>query len=350
MLPPGTYFVEVSGYQSLFSEETGAYTLEVGFAPDRLPRRLSDFDGDGAPDLLLRHADGRWSVRAMAGRRQTDARTAAPTRSRQWRLTALADLNGDGRDDIVLRHADGRWMYHAMNGHRSDPDERGALDLTRGLGWRFAGSGDFDGDGRDDILLRHPDGRWRDYRMNGRRAAVSLPQLPLEPAWHLAGIGDLDGDGADDLLLRDTGGGWRYYHVDDSGRWTGRDADLTGDTGYRVAGVGDLNGDGQDDVLLRSTSGRWQYQPMNGHRAVAAGHGDAQLPRDRDWRLAGIGDLNGDGNDDVLLRHAEGRWYYAAMDWRLRLSPDSGGAGLPKDQAWSIPPLLEASVGFGEAH
>ena len=24
-----------------------------------------------------------------------------------------------------------------------------------------------------------------------------------------------------------------------------------------------------------------------------------------------LGDLNGDGKDDVLLRHADGRWYYS---------------------------------------
>ena len=37
--------------------------------------------------------------------------------------------------------------------------------------------------------------------------------------------------------------------------------------------------------------------------------------RDLDWQVAGIGDLNGDGKDDVLLRHTDGRW---AMDGRCR--------------------------------
>ena len=348
VLPPGTYYADVRGYQFFFTGETGAYSLEVGFVPKRQPRRFGDFDGDGAPDVLLRHGDGRWSIRGMDGRRQTYARTADPTRNRQWRLAALADLNGDDRDDVILRHADGRWMYHAMNGHRSQHDDRGALNLTRGANWRIAGSGDFDGDGKDDLLLRSVDGRWRHYRMDGRVGAVALSELPVEIEWRLAGIGDLDGNGSDELLLRDTDGAWRYYHIDEGGRWAGREADLASDPAYRVAGIGDLNGDGNDDVLLREMTGRWEYRPMNGHRAIAAGSGSADIPSNPLWRLAGIGDLNGDGNDDVLLRHANGQWRYVAMAGSRAISGDTGAAALPRDLSWSIPPLLETGGSFAD--
>ncbi len=346
VLHPGTYYAVVRGYH--FTQEIGAYSLEVGFMPKRQPRRFGDFDGDGATDVLLRHRDGRWSIRGVDGRRQTYARTADPTRNRQWRLAALADLNGDDRDDVILRHADGRWMYHAMNGHRSQHDDRGALNLTRGANWRIAGSGDFDGDGKDDLLLRNVDGRWRYYRMDGRVGAVALSELPVELEWHLAGIGDLDGNGSDELLLRDTDGAWRYYHIDEDGRWAGREVDLANDPSKRVAGIGDLNGDGNDDVLLREMTGRWEYRPMNGHRAIATGSGRAEIPSNPIWRLAGIGDLNGDGNDDVLLRHANGQWRYVAMAGSRAISGDTGEAALPRDLLWSIPPLLKTESSFAD--
>ena len=345
-LSPGTYFIEVRGFEFLFVGETGAYTLEIGFVPSRQPRLVGDFDGDGSRDVLLRHADGRWLLRSMDGRRRTGDRWANLTRNRQWRAVALADLNGDGQDDIVLRHADGRWMYHPMDGHRSVHGERGALHMTRGEDWRVAGSGDFDGDGQDDLLLHHTDGRWRDYCMDGRISAVALPALPSESDWYVAGIGDFDGDGKQDLLLREIGGGLRYYRVDEDGHWTGRQADSIGDPEHRIAAVADLNGDGMDDVLLRDRSGAWVYQPMDGHRAIAVGRGAAGITRDPTWRLAGVGDLNGDGNDDVLLRHADGAWRYTAMDGRRVISSDSGPAQLPRDLSWSIPPLPEAGSGL----
>ena len=44
--------------------------------------------------------------------------------------------------------------------------------------------------------------------------------------------------------------------------------------------------------------------------------------------LPSLGDLNGDGRDDVLLRHTDGRWYYYPMDGRRHLVGQRGGAGI----------------------
>ena len=44
---------------------------------------------------------------------------------------SLGDFNGDGRDDVLLRHEDGRWWYYPMNGRRHIVSQRGLADLTR---------------------------------------------------------------------------------------------------------------------------------------------------------------------------------------------------------------------------
>ena len=129
----------------------------------------------------------------------------------------LGDLNGDGKDDVLLRNEDGRWFYYPMDGRRHIVSQRGLAALTPNLAWQFAGIGDLNGDGKDDVLVRNEDGRWFYYPMDGRRPIVSqrgLADLTRNLAWQPAGIGDFNGDGKDDVLLRNEDGRWFYYPMD----------------------------------------------------------------------------------------------------------------------------------------
>ena len=316
------------------------HTGEHGANPTQI---LGDFNGDGRDDVLLRHTDGRWFYYPMDGRSYDTAGRgyANLTRNLDWRFAGIGDLNGDGKDDVLLRHTDGRWFYYPMDGRYHITSGRGLANLTPNLDWQFAGIGDLNGDGRDDVLLRHTDGRWWYYPMDGRYHITDergLAGLTRNLDWHVAGIGDLNGDNRDDVLLRHTDGRWYYYPMD--GRRFIADergaADLTGDLDWRVAGIGDLNGDDRDDVLLRHTDGRWYYYPMDGRSHVAAESGLAGLTRNLDWRVAGIGDLNGDDRDDVLLRHTNNRWYYYPMDGRRFITAERGTASLSANSDWSI--------------
>ena len=248
----------------------------------------------------------------------------------------FGDFNGDGKDDVLLRHASGSWSYYPMDGRRRSQGAGGAA-LVGDRSWLFAGIGDLNGDGNDDVLLRHVDGRWRIFAMNGREvlADLALQGATKDARWHFAAVGDFDGDGYADLLLRHDNGRWLYQPtrdgavVDGSGR-----ANMTRNLAWRFAGVGDLNGDGKSDVLLRHEDGRWFYYPMDG-RLRQAGYGTAALDRDRAWRFAGLGDFNGDGNDDVLLRHEDGRWLYSPMDGRRRMA-GRGEVELTTDTRWAL--------------
>ena len=74
--------------------------------------------------------------------------------------------------------------------------------------WQVAGTGDFNGDGRDDILWRNDDGRVIDWlgRADGGFAS-NTPTAPRCPtSWQVASIGDFNGDGRDDILWRNDNG------------------------------------------------------------------------------------------------------------------------------------------------
>ena len=297
---------------------------------------FGDFNGDGRDDVLLRHASGSWSYYPMDGRRRGEgAGGAAIVRDRSWLFAGIGDFNGDGNDDVLLRHVDGRWRYFAMNGREVLADQT-LQGLTVNTQWHFAAVGDFNGDGFADVLLRHDNGRWHYYPT--RNGAVidgaGRPNMTRNLAWRFAGVGDLNGDGNDDVLLRQEDGRWFYYPLEgrlrqDEGSGT---ASLGRDRAWRFAGLGDLNGDGNDDVLLRHEDGRWFYYPMQGRRRLA-GQGEVALDTDTKWALAGMGDLNGDGKADVLLRHEDGRWRYRPMDGGAVL-PGGGNASITRDLAW----------------
>ena len=352
----GTYYLRISAYRNV----TGDYTLRVRHVPaengsdengpgneaaqnSTVNPSLGDFNGDGRDDVLLRHTDGRWWYYPMNGRRHIVSQRglAGLTRNLDWQFTGIGDFNGDGKDDVLLRHEDGRWYYYPMNGRRPIVSQRGYADLTRNRDWQFTGIGDFNGDGKDDVLLRHEDGRWWYYPMNGRRHITTesgQAGLTASLAWQFTGIGDFNGDDRDDVLLRHEDGRWFYYAMDGrrpiiSERGV---TDLTRNLAWQLAGIGDFNGDGKDDVLLRNEDSRWWYYPMDGRRHIVSGRGYADLTRNRAWQLAGIGDLNGDGRDDVLLRNEDGRWWYYPMNGRRHIVSGRGYADLTRNLAWSI--------------
>src|SRR4029453_645413 len=86
-----------------------------------------------------------------------DANAPAPV-DLAWQVKGVGDFDGDGRSDILWRYTDGQVAIWRTAGGgragRSYPGGRG-----RGLGWTIQGVGDFDGDGRSDILWRDRNGQ-----------------------------------------------------------------------------------------------------------------------------------------------------------------------------------------------
>ncbi|MCY4012145.1 MAG: FG-GAP-like repeat-containing protein [Gammaproteobacteria bacterium] len=325
--------------------DTGNHRVR-GFAPPiPVPGQVGDLDDDGTDDVLLRRADGRWHFDPVTDRRVR--RDEPPRKVRfgrgaaelpgdpAWGFVAIGDFDGRGGDEVLLRHEDGRWRLHPMAGRRAGGAPVELVGLPRDISLLWAGAGDFNGDGTDDILVRRDDGFWFHYAMDGLRVVADgsgRARVTRDLDYRPSAVGDFDGDGKDDVLVRRRDGNWYRYRMDGRGN-AGRRAraGLPSDWGWRIAGVGDFDGDGVDDVYMRHfADGRWWFHAGAGRASAAA-----RMTTSRDFHIAAAGDFNGDGRDDFLVRRlTTGHWFYYALDG-ARVEYRSW-ASLTREPVWTV--------------
>src|SRR3954463_11387593 len=108
------------------------------------------------------------------------------------------------------------------------------------------GRGDFNGDGRSDILWRNvTTGENYLYPMNGRQILAEEGYLRTVPDLNrkIAGIGDFDGDGKSAILWRNSSTGENYIYLMDGTTIVGEGYIRTvPDQNWQVAGIGDFDG------------------------------------------------------------------------------------------------------------
>jgi hypothetical protein len=273
----------------------------------------NDFNGDGRSDILWRNDSGafsNWLATVNGGWQNNDANAAgyAPT---SWQIAGTGDFNGDHRDDILWRSDTGalsNWLATANGGWQNNDVNGASVAPTS---WQIVGVGDFNGDNRDDILWRSDTGglsNWLStanggWQNNDANAASSAPT-----SWQIAAVGDFNGDNRDDILWRNSSGAFSNWLSTANGGWQNNDANAASfaPTSWHIAGVGDFNGDGRDDILWRSDTGAlsnwlatatggWQNNDVNAASSAPLS-----------WHIASIGDFNGDGRDDILWRSDTG--------------------------------------------
>ena len=305
----------------------------------------NDFNGDGRSDILWRNVDGQlsnWLGQATGGFTPNDANaaTVVPT---AWQVAGTGDFNGDGRDDILWRNVDGQltnWLGTANGGFT--PNDANAATVAP-TDWQVAGTGDFNGDGRDDILWRNTDGtvsNWLGTATGGFTPNDANAARFAPTDWHVVGTGDFNGDGRDDILWRNDDGSLSDWLGQADGGFVLNDAiALTVvPTAWIVAGTGDFNGDGRDDILWRNTDGtlsNWLGQANGG---FVANDANAAVFVPTDWSVVATGDFNGDGRDDILWRHTDG----TLSDWLGTASggftPNDANAAASVPTSWHVQP------------
>ncbi|MCC7487986.1 MAG: VCBS repeat-containing protein [Burkholderiales bacterium] len=157
----------------------------------------------------------------------------------------------------------------------------------------LVGTGDFDGDGKGDILWRDEAGQASLWRMNGTTIVTTNegivgPQFSGDTNWVVVGTGDADGDNRADVYWRNESDGRLGLWLSSAsgelaapGDWTGGDL-----INWQVADVNDYDGDGLHDLLLRKEDGTnaiWKLDALTAESSTILG-GPAKGAQ---WAVAG---------------------------------------------------------------
>ncbi len=303
----------------------------------------ADFGADGKSDILWRNGTtGENYVYPMNGTTilgtEGYLRTVA---DQNWKVVGLGDFDGDGQADILWRNASSGQNYiYFMDGTTIKPSE-GYIRTVADQNWQVAGVGDFDGDGKADILWRNSTtGENYLYPMDGLTILGTEGYLRTvaDTTWQIAGVGDFDGDGKADVLWRNASTGENYLYPMDGTTIKPSEGYLrtVPDLNWKIAGVGDFNGDGKTDILWRNgTTGENYLYPMNG-KTILGTEGYLRTVPDQSWQVKGTGDYDGDGKADVLWRNAStGENYLYPMDG-TSIKPTEGYLRTVADQHWQL--------------
>ena len=273
----------------------------------------NDFNGDGRSDILWRNDSGLvtdWLAQSNGSFYGNSGNVLAQI-DNSWHIAGTGDFNGDGRVDILWRNDSGLvtdWLSQSNGGFYGNS---GNFLAQIDNGWQIVGTGDFNADGRTDILWRNSSGLLTDWlaQSNGGFYGNSSNFLgQLDTSWHVAGTGDFNGDGVDDFLLRKDDGTVTDWLGQPNGSFVQNNANFQAQVGtsWHIAGTGDFNGDGLTDILWVNDSGQvtdWLGQ-FNGTFHGNSGGFLGQL--DTSWHVVQTGDFNGDAIDDILWRNNDG--------------------------------------------
>jgi predicted outer membrane repeat protein len=291
---------------------------------------VGDFNGDGLTDIITFTRDNPNAVGDVYVALSDGTQFGSSEKWHDWfavsadQTVVIGDYNGDGLDDIATwLRTTSREVYVALS-YGSGMDTESIWLSTIGVdNGDLLQSGDFNGDGYDDLVL---------FARNEGKVYVALSNgngFAAPTVWHnwfavssyeRPKVGDIDGDGLDDIVTfatdSPTAQGDVYIALSTGARFgDGQNSDKWHDwfsvDPEQTVQIGDLDGDGRDDFLT--------FMPPPSGQVYAVYSEGSFLSDNVLWNqdfassesdIPCTGDVNGDGKSDLIgFYQGEGKVY-----------------------------------------
>jgi pimeloyl-ACP methyl ester carboxylesterase len=234
--------------------------------------------------------------------------------------SSIADMNGDGNKDLLITGEDANGyptttLY--LGDGKGDFTQAGA-DLV-GVWLSSASIADVDEDGNRDLLItgnagtnNNPDPTTTLYLGDGQGGFTEANAGLTGVALSSTSIADVDGDGNKDLLITgdtvadflDKNPTATLYLGDGQGGFTEANAGLT-DVNYSSTSIADMDGDGNQDLLIAGSAGTLNNLYLKTALYLGDGQGNftetsVGLAETR-YSSTSIADVDGDADPDFLV-------------------------------------------------
>ncbi len=269
-----------------------------------------DIDNSGISDVLFQWTGGGYQLGYwMNGRSEYNGesfwRCVGATHSKDWEVLGNYVMDFDGNADTVLvgnvqpeGGFKGAYIGYYKDG--VDADENwvtiGYLTNEDNIVWQNKVCNLTGNEGANSIVWYAPElhalGVWKDGREDWQHISDQFGGTE----WTLAGCGDFDGDGKDSIVMS-LYNGVGFYSVGldgimksmGSGNWVD----------WEIRAIGDFSGDRKDDIVAfhKETGSMVLFED-----GVIEGYTSLGQLDPNDWFVVGAGDYNGDQKDDLLVR------------------------------------------------
>ncbi|MCW3095457.1 MAG: hypothetical protein JWL77_1075 [Chthonomonadaceae bacterium] len=217
-----------------------------------------DFNNDGNTDLLIQNAStnaiASWF---MQGSQWNGGAFFSLTPPSDYALVGVGDFSGNGANTLLLqsRTTNQVALWYTSGANNATIPGGHFLDLTPASGWKVVGIGDFNGDGKSDLVFQNQTTNQIAIWFMNNYVYLGGVLMPFTPptGWTVAGVGDFNADGFPDIAFQNqTTGQIVLWYMNNSTYVGGTLLTTVPASGWKVVGVGDYNGDGSADLLFQN--------------------------------------------------------------------------------------------------